>query len=470
MLVVYNDLSREKEEFKPLEEGKVKFYVCGPTVYNYFHIGNARPFVMFDIFRRYLEYLGYEVTFVQNFTDIDDKMITRAHETGVTVDELAEQFIAAYYEDADALGIKRATHNPRATREIGEIIKIVSALIEKGHAYEVDGDVYFSVMSFPEYGKLSKQSIEELRSGVRVDIDDRKKDPVDFALWKSGKQGEPTWESPWGKGRPGWHIECSAMSTKYLGESIDIHGGGSDLIFPHHENEIAQSEAANGCRFVKYWLHNAYLMIDMEKMSKSLGNFKTVRDIREKYNPLVLRFFLLSAHYRSPINFSQEALEQSRGALERIKNSYEDLIFALSRCNPGVCDEKLRRSVEEARCCFCEAMNDDFNTAGALGNVFDLVHAVNVHLTEGDKPDKEGLEAALKLFEDVNGIFGIFAKGRTSDHENAEIEAMIKERSKARETKNFARSDEIRATLASRGIILEDTPQGTRWKKSIDCD
>lgn len=467
MLMVYNDLTREKEEFIPIEPGKVRFYVCGPTVYNYFHIGNARPFVMFDVFRRYLEYLGYEVTYVQNFTDIDDKMINRANELGITVDALAEQFISAYYEDADALGIKRATVNPRATHEIPEIISMVSRLIEKGHAYEADGDVYFSVDSFPGYGKLSKQSIAELRSGIRVDIDDRKRDPMDFALWKACKPGEPSWDSPWGKGRPGWHIECSAMATKYLGESIDIHGGGSDLIFPHHENEIAQSEAACGEQFVKYWLHNAFLLIDMEKMSKSLGNFKTVRDARGAYNPMVLRYFLLSAHYRSPLNFSQESLDQAHSALERLRNSYGDLKFALSKCETGVPDEALRRALEETRHCFVESMNDDFNTAGALGYVFDLVRAVNVHLTENTQPDKEGLEQALAFWHDINRILGIFDEDAAAGDETAEIEALIAERIEARKAKNFQRSDEIRAALAERGIILEDTPQGTRWKKSF---
>lgn len=467
MLSVYNDLSREKETFIPNEPGKVKFYVCGPTVYNYFHIGNARPFVMFDVFRRYLEYIGYEVTYVQNFTDIDDKMINRANELGITVDELAEQFIAAYYEDADSLGVRRADANPRATHEIPEIIGIISKLIENGHAYEVDGDVYFSVGSFPEYGKLSKQSIDELSSGARVDIDNRKKDPIDFALWKASKPGEPSWDSPWGKGRPGWHIECSAMATKYLGESIDIHGGGSDLIFPHHENEIAQSEAACGKQFVKYWMHNAYLLIDMEKMSKSLDNFKTVRDVRGKYSPLVLRYFLLSAHYRSPLNFSQESLEQAQSAVERIKNSYEDLRFALSRCEAGNEDLVLRGAVEETRRCFRESMNDDFNTAGALGDIFNLVRAVNIHLTEKAQPDKVGLEQALAFWNDIDGILGIFPKKGAADNETAKIEALIAERIEARKAKDFRRSDEIRSVLAERGINLEDTPHGTRWKKEI---
>ena len=358
-LAVYNDLTRKKEPFEPIEKGKVRFYVCGPTVYDFFHIGNARPFVLFDVFRRYLESTGYKVIFVQNFTDIDDKMIRRANEMGISVPELAEKFIGEYFEDADSLGIKRATVNPRATHEIDEIIRIVGTLIEKGHAYEKDGDVYFSVVSFPEYGKLSKQGIEELKSGARIEVDERKNDPLDFALWKASKPGEPFWESPWGKGRPGWHIECSAMSTKYLGDSIDIHGGGSDLIFPHHENEIAQSECASGCQFVKYWLHNAYIMIDKEKMSKSLGNFMTVRDIRKRFNPLVLRFFLLSAHYRSPINFSKEGLDQAQSALERINNCYADLKFAAANRRPCQKDNALSAAVEKASLGYTEAMEDD---------------------------------------------------------------------------------------------------------------
>ena len=465
-LAVYNDLTRKKEPFEPITEGKVKFYVCGPTVYDYFHIGNARPFVLFDVFRRYLESCGCDVTYVQNFTDIDDKMIKRANEMGITVPELAEQYIKAYYEDADALGIKRATVNPRATHEIDEIIKIVEKLIEKGHAYAIDGDVYFDVPSFGEYGKLSKQSIDELQSGARIDIDERKKNPLDFALWKSSKPGEPFWESPWGKGRPGWHIECSAMSTKYLGESIDIHGGGSDLIFPHHENEIAQSECASGKQFVKYWLHNAYLLIDKEKMSKSLGNFMTVHDIRQKYNPLVLRFFLLSAHYRSPINFSKEGLEQAQSALERISNCYADLKFALENRADGAADETLRESISKYDAEYKEAMDDDFNTAGALGSIFEAVKAVNVHLTEHKDIDRSGLETALKFFDTVNGIFGFFA-AEEEDGGDAEIEALIRERAEARKSKNFKRSDEIRDELAARGIIIEDTPQGTRWKKQL---
>jgi len=466
-LVVYNDLTRKKEEFIPIEEGKVRFYVCGPTVYDYFHIGNARPFVLFDIFRRYLESCGYEVTYVQNFTDIDDKMIKRANETGITVAQLADRFIAAYYEDADALGIRRASVNPRATHEIDEIIRLVALLVEKGHAYQVDGDIYFDVTSFPEYGKLSKQSIDELMSGARVDVDDRKKNPLDFALWKASKPGEPFWDSPWGQGRPGWHIECSAMSTKYLGDSIDIHGGGSDLIFPHHENEIAQSECASGRQFVRYWLHNAYLLIDREKMSKSLGNFKTVRDIRKTVNPLVLRYFLMSAHYRSPINFSEDSLEQAKSALERISNSYSDLKFAISNRRRGKNDDILSGAIKEAAVSFKESMDDDFNTAGALGAVFDAVRAVNIHLGEHGDADMEGLSSALVFIERADDILGFLPDSQEIKMDESEVEALIAERDEARKAKNFARSDEIRDMLASRGIAIEDTPLGTRWKKKL---
>ena len=465
-LSVYNDLTRKKEPFVPLEEGKVRFYVCGPTVYNFFHIGNARPFVIFDVFRRYLESLGYDVTFVQNFTDIDDKMIKRANEEGITVAELAERFIAEYYRDADALGIKRATVNPRATHEIAAIIDIIKRLIEKDHAYETEGDVYFNVDSFSEYGKLSRQSIEELMSGARIDVDERKRSPLDFALWKAAKPGEPFWESPWGKGRPGWHIECSAMSTKYLGKTIDIHGGGSDLIFPHHENEIAQSECANDTQFVKYWLHNAYLLIDKEKMSKSLGNFLTVRDVTGKVNPLVLRFFLMSVHYRSPLNFSAEGLEHAKGAVERLNNCYRDLLFALENRKAGTEDAALREALKANEEGFTQSMDDDFNTAGAFGYIFEAVRAVNVHMTEHDEIDKEALESAKRFFEKTNKILGYLYEEEKNSDEDAEIDALVAERSAARKAKDFKRSDEIRDMLAAKGIIIEDTPQGPRWKRA----
>ncbi|MBR4400153.1 MAG: cysteine--tRNA ligase [Synergistes sp.] len=465
-LSVYNDLTRKKEPFVPLEEGKVRFYVCGPTVYNFFHIGNARPFVIFDVFRRYLESLGYDVSFVQNFTDVDDKMIKRANEEGISVSELAERFIAEYYRDADALGINRATVNPRATHEIAAIIDIIKRLIEKGHAYETEGDVYFSVDSFSEYGKLSRQSIEELMAGARIDVDERKRSPLDFALWKAAKPGEPFWESPWGKGRPGWHIECSAMSTKYLGKTIDIHGGGSDLIFPHHENEIAQSECANDTQFVKYWLHNAYLLIDKEKMSKSLGNFLTVRDVTQKVNPLVLRFFLMSVHYRSPLNFSAEGLEHAKGAVERLNNCYRDLLFALENRKAGTEDASLREALKANEEGFTQSMDDDFNTAGAFGYIFEAVRAVNVHMTEHNDIDKEALESAKLFFDKTNKILGYLYQEEKNSGEDAEIDALVAERSAARKAKDFKRSDEIRDMLAARGILIEDTPQGPRWKRA----
>ena len=448
-LAVYNDLTRKKEEFVPIKEGKVSFYVCGPTVYDYFHIGNARPFVVFDVFRRYLEFSGYEVAYIQNFTDIDDKLIRRANEMGITVPELADRFIKEYYEDADALGIKRATMNPRATHEIDEIIKIVLKLIERGHAYEADGDVYFDVPSFPEYGKLSKQGIEELQSGARIEVDERKKSPLDFTLWKASKPGEPFWDSPWGPGRPGWHIECSAMSTKYLGDTIDFHGGGSDLIFPHHENEIAQSECSCGRRFVNYWVHNAFITIDKQKMSKSLGNFMTVRDIRQKYNPLVLRYFLLSSHYRSPINFSKEGLEQAQSALERLGNCNADMNFAIENREAGEKDEVLSEAIKTAWTGMKGAMDDDFNTAGAIGCIFDAVRAINVHLSEHKDADMETLAEAQKFFAAVNDIFGFFPTASASNGEDSEIEALITERNEARKVKNFKRSDEIRDLLAA---------------------
>lgn len=466
-LAVYNDLTRTKEKFVPIEEGKVRFYVCGPTVYNFFHIGNARPFVLFDVFRRYLESIGYKVFYVQNFTDIDDKMIKRANEMGITVAELADEYIKEYFDDADALGVRRATVNPRATHEMQPIIEIVETLIKKGHAYEVEGDVYFNVASFGEYGKLSKQSIDELLSGARIDVDERKQRPLDFALWKAAKPGEPAWESPWGPGRPGWHIECSAMSTKYLGKTIDIHGGGSDLIFPHHENEIAQSECANEMQFVKYWLHNAYLLIDKEKMSKSLGNFLTVRDIRQKVNPLVLRFFLMSSHYRSPLNFSQEGLEQSKAALERLHNCWGDLNFAMENRDAGAADEALAEAVARAWEGFTESMDDDFNTAGAIGNIFDLVRAVNVHLTEHAQIDEKGIARAKEIFEKTNAVLGYLPEDKKADADDADIDALVAERTEARKSKNFKRSDEIRDLLAAKGVVIEDTPQGPRWKKTL---
>jgi cysteinyl-tRNA synthetase len=469
-LTLYNDLTRCKEEFMPLIQGKVGFYVCGPTVYDFIHIGNARPFVVFDVLRRYMEHKGLEVIYVQNFTDIDDKMINKANELGISVEELAERFINAYFEDIAPLGVKRATVHPLATKHIDEIIDLISRIMENGHAYVTEGNVYFDVKSFPEYGKLSGQSIEELQAGARIEVDVRKRHPLDFVLWKAQKAGEPWWDSPWGPGRPGWHIECSAMAMKYLGETVDIHGGGSDLIFPHHENEIAQAEAATGKQFVRYWVHNGYLLINKEKMSKSLGNILTVREIIKKYQPLAVRLFILGAHYRSPLDFSDESLTQATRSLQRLRNCYSDLMFHLERSQEkDVPDTWLNDIVDEGYGRFCEALDDDCNTAAALGVVFEVVRELNNYLKENVTPDKKALINARKFFatvEDIMGIIGtetIFAK--TEEIPSSEIERLIKERDEARKMRDFARADSIRNELADKGIILEDTPFGTRWKR-----
>jgi cysteinyl-tRNA synthetase len=440
-------------------------------VYDYFHIGNARPFIVFDVLRRYLEHVGYKVTFVQNFTDIDDKMINRANSEGITVAQLAERFIEEYYRDADALGIRRATAAPRATEHMPEIIGMIEKIMSKGHAYQVktpsrDGDVYFDVRSYAPYGKLSKQSIDELNAGARVEVGEVKRDPLDFALWKAEKPGEPSWDSPWGKGRPGWHIECSAMSSKYLGETIDIHSGGVDLTFPHHENEVAQSEAATGKPFVKYWLHNGFLLIDKEKMSKSLGNFMTVRAAREKYPPLAIRLFMLSAHYRSPINFAPEGLEQAMGGVTRLRNCWSDLLHARdNRVGEGDITsfiEELKRL--DAR--FYEAMDDDFNTAAAVGVLFEIVKLVNTWLKQERLPAGffQAAEDELRQLDDILGVIGI---EKSDDSEADEVERLIEERDAARKARDFAFSDKIRDDLLARGIVLEDTPQGTKWKRKL---
>lgn len=467
-LVLYNDLTRTKEPFIPVREGHVGFYSCGPTVYDFFHIGNARPFIVFDVLRRYLEFSGYDVTFVQNFTDIDDKMIIRANREGITVHDLANKFITEYFKDADALGICRATHTPRATEHIPEIIDLVNTLIAKKHAYEVDGDVFFDVKSFPQYGVLSKQSLEELQSGARVEINERKRHPLDFALWKAKKEGEPFWPSPWGEGRPGWHIECSAMSMKYLGDTVDIHSGGTDLTFPHHENEIAQAEAATGRSFVKYWIHNGYLLIDKEKMSKSLGNFLTARAALGKYPARAVRFFMLSAHYRSPINFSEESLLQAQSAVSRIDNCWSDLKYAgfnrkKEEKKNGEKMISLFNRLEER---FKSVMDDDFNTAAALGILFDGVKAINTYLKENDVLDEKTLHAAESFLRKIDSVMGLLpSKGESSNEENRKIERLIAERDDARKRKDFKKSDEIRDGLAARGILLEDTPDGTKWKR-----
>ncbi len=469
-LTLYNDLTRCKEEFMPLIQGKVGFYVCGPTVYDFIHIGNARPFVVFDVLRRYMEHKGLEVIYVQNFTDIDDKMINKANELGISVEELAERFINAYFEDIAPLGVKRATVHPLATEHIDEIIDLISRIMENGHAYVTEGNVYFDVKSFPEYGKLSGQSIEELQAGARIEVDVRKRHPLDFVLWKAKKAGEPWWDSPWGPGRPGWHIECSAMAMKYLGETVDIHGGGSDLIFPHHENEIAQAEAATGKQFVRYWVHNGYLLINKEKMSKSLGNILTVREIIKKYQPLAVRLFILGAHYRSPLDFSDESLTQATRSLQRLRNCYSDLMFHLERSQEkDVPDTWLNDIVDEGYGRFCEALDDDCNTAAALGVVFEVVRELNNYLKENVTPDKKALINARKFFatvEDIMGIIGIETiLAKTEEIPSSEIERLIKERDEARKMRDFARADSIRNELADRGIILEDTPFGTRWKR-----
>jgi cysteinyl-tRNA synthetase len=462
---LYNTLTKTKEEFVPLHPGEVRMYSCGPTVYNYFHIGNARPFIIFDVFRRYMEYKGYKVTFVQNFTDIDDKMIQRAKEEGITVKELAEKFIEEYFKDADALGIRRADYHPRATEHIDDIIEFIQKLMDKGLAYQAGNDVYFDTSAYEDYGKLSGQSLEDLEMGARIDINEAKKNPMDFVLWKGQKPGEPAWDSPWGPGRPGWHIECSVMSTKYLGETIDIHSGGQDLIFPHHENEIAQSEGLTGKPFARYWLHNGYINVDNRKMSKSLGNFFTVRDIIKEFDPEVVRLFMLSSHYRNPINFSRELLEQEQSALERLYNAKHNLEYLLESAPDRPADEeekqfldKLPRFVKD----FEEAMEDDINTADAVGVIFDLVREINTSIKGGQAA--ETIRAALDTLTKLTGILGLLAKD-TKDKLDSEIEALIEKREQARKEKNWALADKIRDELKEQGIILEDTPQGVRWKR-----
>lgn len=463
---VFNTMTRKKEEFIPLTEGEVKMYVCGPTVYNFFHIGNARTFVVFDTVRRYLEYRGYKVKFIQNFTDIDDKMIKRANEENITVKELGDRFIEEYYKDADNLNIERATVNPRATEYIGEIISFVKDLIDKGYAYETNGDVYFNTKKFNDYGKLSGQNLEDLQAGARIDIDERKKDPMDFAVWKSQKPGEPAWESPWGMGRPGWHIECSCMAYKLLGETIDIHAGGSDLAFPHHENEIAQSEARTGKTFAKYWMHSAFVNVNNEKMSKSLNNFFTAREILEKYEPDVLRLFMLSGHYRTQINFSIELLESTKSGLDRLYNAISILENLLDEVKIEQLTEDEKRyikALDSYKEKYIEKMDDDFNTADAISTIFDLVRDINTNL--GVTSSKELVNYSLNLIRELGSPLGILQKSTKGSLEE-EIEKLIEERQQARKNKDWALSDKIRDDLKARGIVLEDTPQGVRWKKA----
>jgi cysteinyl-tRNA synthetase len=462
-LKVYNTLTRQKEQFRSIEPGKVKMYVCGPTVYNYIHIGNGRPAIFFDVVRRYLEFLGYEVNYIVNFTDVDDKMIRKAEETGETVPELAEKFIQAFLEDIRALGIHEATKNPRVTENMEEIIAFIQALVDKEFAYEAGGDVFYRTGNFPEYGKLSHQNLEELQYGIRIEVDERKESPQDFVLWKAAKPGEIYWDSPWGQGRPGWHIECSAMVHKYLGETIDIHGGGQDLAFPHHECEIAQTEAVTGHTMANYWMHNAFLNIDNEKMSKSLGNGVLIRDLLKQLRPEVFRFFMLSAHYRNPLNFSDESLLQAGNGLERIQNAYENLKHRLGTAQEGIVSEEISARIHEIEQQFITKMNDDFNTPDAITAVFDLVAEANLYLKQ-DRVSAVTLQLFLKQFHAFNEILGILSS-EGEELLDEEIEQLIVERTEARQSKNWARADEIRDKLTEKGIFLEDTPQGIRWRR-----
>ena len=466
---IYNTMSKRKEEFVPLEEGKVKMYVCGPTVYNLIHIGNARPMIVFDTVRRYFEYKGYDVNFVSNFTDVDDKIIKKAIEEGTTAEVISKRYIGECKKDMDAMNIKPATKNPLATEEICGMVDMIRTLIDKGYAYEKNGTVYYRTRKFKDYGKLSHKNLDDLQSGGRtllVTGEDEKEDPLDFVLWKPKKEGEPAWESPWSEGRPGWHIECSEMSKKYLGEQIDIHAGGEDLIFPHHENEIAQSEAANGKEFARYWMHNGFLNIDNRKMSKSLGNFFTVREISEKYDLQVLRFFMLSAHYRSPLNFSAELMEAAKNGLERILTAADNLKFLAGNASSEVMtdeEKELFLKTQEYTDSFERAMDDDFNTADAIAAVFELVKYINT--TADGTRSKEYLDSLYKRLESLTDVLGIIIE-KKEEMLDEEIEAMIEKRQAARKERNFALADQIRDELLARGIILEDTREGVKWKKA----
>lgn len=460
---LYNTLTRKKEEFIPIEDNKVRMYSCGPTVYNYFHIGNARPFIMFDLLRNYLIYRGYEVTFVQNFTDVDDKIIKRANEEGISPFEVADKYIAEYFRDADGLGIRRADVHPRVTENIPQIIEFIEELIEKGYAYESAGDVYFDTQKFKDYGKLSRQNLAELNLGSRIEVNEDKRHPMDFALWKSKKEGEIGWESPWSEGRPGWHIECSVMSRRYLGDTIDIHSGGQDLIFPHHENEIAQSEARSGKPFSNFWVHNGYINIDNQKMSKSLNNFFTVREISDEMDLEIVRFFMLSAHYRGPVNYSKELLDQAKAGMTRLYNSKNRMEFLLSMAESGIREEEKANleKLPEFKKAFIDAMDDDLNTADAITAIFELVSFVNT--TAKDESSKEYIEQCLAIFSELTGVLNIIQKKDDVDEEK--INELIEKRTAAKKNKDFAESDRIRDELKEMGIELLDTRQGTTWTK-----
>ena len=464
---IFNSMTRKKEEFVPMVPGEVKMYCCGPTVYNFIHVGNARPIIIFDVLRRYLEYRGYRVTFAQNFTDVDDKIIRRANEEGISSQEVAEKYIKEYFQDAHALGVHDATIHPKATENMDAIIDMVKTLVDKGYAYESNGDVYYRTKKFGHYGCLSHQPLEDLEAGARIDVNEQKEDPMDFALWKAAKPGEPYWESPWGKGRPGWHIECSAMSNRYLGKTLDIHCGGQDLQFPHHENEIAQSEAANGCKFVNYWMHNGFLNIDNKKMSKSKGNFFTVRDAAAVYGYEPIRFFMLSAQYRSPLNYSKESLEQAQAALQRLHTADENLDFLDKNGAEGEMTEEEKAftaTFEEYRKRFDEAMDDDLNTADAVGVLFELVRAINTAV-EGT-PTKALAEECRKMLHEFTDVLGLLYEKKEEDTGlEQKVEEMITARAQAKKEKNWAEADRIRDALKGMGVEIMDTPQGVKWKK-----
>ncbi len=457
---LFNTMAKEKQEFIPINPQEIHMYACGPTVYNYFHIGNARPLIVFDVLRRYFEFRGYNVKFVQNFTDIDDKMIKKANEEGITVAQLAERFIKEYEIDAKGLGVRAATLHPKATDSMDAIIGIISALIDKGYAYPLNGDVYYRTRKFADYGKLSHQPLEDLESGARIDVNETKEDPMDFALWKAAKPNEPLWDSPWGKGRPGWHIECSAMAKQFLGDTIDIHCGGQDLIFPHHENEIAQSEAANGCTFANYWMHNGFINVDNQKMSKSAGNFFTVRDVAAQYGYEPIRFMMLSVHYRSPMNYNLDILEQAKSGLERINTCRKNLLFAIENAQNGDKDQSNSVFLERKNQ-FIQAMDDDLNTADAISTIFELVRDLNILIT--NNASKEILQQALSLFDELCAVLGIAAAQETKSLD-AQIEELIEKRQQARKNKDFKTSDAIRDELKAKGVVLEDTPQGVKWR------
>ncbi|MBQ8203962.1 MAG: cysteine--tRNA ligase [Clostridia bacterium] len=457
---IFNTLTRQKDEFIPIKEGEAKIYACGPTVYNYIHIGNARPLCVFDVLRRYLEWRGYKVTFVQNFTDIDDKLIRKANEEGITVKEVAERYIKEFWVDAKGLNVREASVHPKATENIDEIIRIISELYEKGYAYKAGGDVYFRAKNFSDYGKLSHQPLEDLEAGARIETGDIKEDPMDFCLWKGAKEGEPYWESPWGNGRPGWHIECSAMAGRYLGKTIDIHCGGLDLIFPHHENEIAQSECANGCDFAHYWMHNGFINVDNHKMSKSLNNFFTVRDVANVYGYEPIRYLMISSQYRGPINYSVDILEQGKNALDRLYTCRDNIDFALKNAQEG---GDIPAFIESRKNEFITAMEDDLNTADALAALFGLVRDINTAVADGAK--KATLEAFAKAFDELTEVLGL-VYNRKTEALDSEIEELIEQRTAARKAKDFKTADQIRDKLKEMGIILEDTPQGVKWTRA----